>query len=1206
MGTEPGAAGWQFWIDRGGTFTDVVARAPDGSLRVHKLLSDAPGRYPDAATEGIRRLLNLPPGEPIPDALIDAVKMGTTVGTNALLERRGAPTLLAVTTGFRDLLEIGTQDRPDLFALHIVKHPPLHSRVIEVPERLGPRGEVLAALDETLVRARLQEAHAAGLRAVAICLLHAYRYPDHEQRVAELARQIGFTQVSASHRVSPLMRAVGRGDTTVVDAYLSPVLERYVERVRAGLPQRSRLFFMQSHGGLADAGRFHGKDSILSGPAGGIVGAAAVCRQEGIARIVTFDMGGTSTDVAHFAGSYERTLETTLAGVRVRAPMLQIHTVAAGGGTVLAFDGARFRVGPTSAGADPGPAAYRRGGPLTVTDCNVLLGRIRPEHFPAVFGPGADQPLDADGVRSRFQELAGRVSAATGVRRTAEEVAEGFLEVAVENMSAAIKRISVERGYDVTRYTLCCFGGAGGQHACRVADTLGMTRILLHPLAGVLSAYGMGLADQRVLGQRAVEAPLATALEPELQRACGELERECRKELALQGVPHGVRVVATLLVRYQGTDTPLPVPLGSAAEVAARFADAHRTRFGFAMPDRPLVVEAAEVEAVGGGRDRDAAPAPTPSAQTLVTPTSTATLHIGQRYRTVPLYLREDLVPSSAVAGPAVIVEATGTVVLEPGWEARVSDRGNLLLQRRVPLPRRTAIGTDVDPVLLEVFNKRFVSVAEQMGETLRNTAQSVNIKERLDFSCAVFDPAGRLVANAPHIPVHLGSMMECVQTLLAAAPLRPGEVVMNNSPYHGGTHLPDITVVSPVYDPAGEKLLFFVASRGHHADVGGVTPGSMPPLSTRIEEEGVLAERLPIVAAGRFLEDEVRRWLSSSPYPARNPDQNVADLRAQVAANTRGTRELGRMVEEFGLPTVWAYMDHVRHNARESVRRVIDTLCDGAFQVKMDSGARIAVQITVDRVARTARIGFSGTSPQGKDNLNAPAAVCRAVVLYVFRTLVQDEIPLNAGCLEPLQIDIPAGSLLSPRAPAAVVAGNVETSQHLADCLYGALGVLAGSQGTMNNLTFGDARHQYYETICGGTGAGATFDGADAVHSHMTNSRITDPEVLEWRHPVLVEEFRVRDGSGGTGRHRGGNGVVRTLRFREAMTAAILSSHRLRGPAGLRGGGAGQPGRNALLRADGTVVELAGRARVEVEPGDALQVETPGGGGYGTPPGQG
>ncbi|MEW5790721.1 MAG: hydantoinase B/oxoprolinase family protein [Pseudomonadota bacterium] len=1196
---------WQFWIDRGGTFTDIVARRPDGALLVHKLLSENPERYADAALQGIRELLGLPADASLPAAEIEAVKMGTTVGTNALLERRGARVAFVTTAGFGDVLRIGYQNRPDIFALHIRLPEQLYERAIEVPERYSAQGEELLPVDLEAARAALQAAYDAGIRAVAVAFLHAYRYPEHERQVGELAREIGFTQISLSHQVSPLMRIVGRGDTTVVDAYLSPLLRRYVAQVEAGLAGGgTRLLFMQSNGGLVDARFFEGRDCILSGPAGGIVGAVKTAAQAGFHKLITFDMGGTSTDVAHYDGDYERRFETEVAGVRLRVPMMNIHTVAAGGGSILHFDGSRYRVGPDSAGANPGPASYRRGGPLTVTDCNVMLGRLQPDFFPRVFGPAGDEPLDVATVRERFARLADEIRAATGDTRTPEQVAEGFLTVAVEQMADAIKAISVQRGYDVTGYTLCCFGGAGGQHACRVADTLGMTRIFLHPFAGVLSAYGMGLAEQRVLRERTVEAPLDATLMPQLEADLAALEAEGRAELQAQGIAAAqIRVLRKARLRYAGTDTALLVDFGPPAAMQAAFGAAHRGRYGFLYPDKACLVEALLIELIG-----DTAAVETPAlaasgeAQAGV-PLATVRTYVAGAWQDTPVHARARLQPGTCLPGPAIIVEPTSTTVVEPGWQAALTVRGELILSRHTPLPRREAIGTRADPVMLEIFNRRFMSIAEQMGYTLQNTSFSVNIKERLDFSCALFDGAGQLIANAPHIPVHLGSMGESVQSLIRrfGPTLAPGDVYLLNSPYAGGTHLPDITVITPVFDEAGDRPRFYVASRGHHADVGGITPGSMPPLSTRIDEEGALSEGLRIVAEGRFLEAEVRAWLASGPYPARNPAQNLADLRAQVAANARGAQELHKLVAHYGLATVQAYMQHVQDNAEEAVRRVLDVLRDGRFRYRMDDGAEIAVAIRIDRARRRARIDFSGTSPQQAGNYNAPAAICKAAVLYVFRTLVRDEIPLNAGCLRPLDIVIPAGSLLNPDHPAAVVAGNVETSQYIVDALYGALGVLAGSQGTMNNLTFGDGVHQYYETICGGSGAGPDFDGTGAVQTHMTNSRITDPEVLEWRFPVLLERFAIRHGSGGAGRHRGGDGVIRRLRFRAPMTAAILSSHRLLPPFGLAGGAPGACGRNRVQRMDGTWIELRGKEQIEVQDGDVLVIETPGGGGYGT-----
>jgi 5-oxoprolinase (ATP-hydrolysing) len=1200
------SARWQFWIDRGGTFTDVVGRRPDGRIVVLKLLSENPERYRDAALQGIRELLGLPRDAPLPADRIEAVKMGTTVGTNALLERKGERTVLLVTRGFGDALRIGYQNRPELFALHIVLPELLYERVIEVDERYSAQGEDLRPPDLAAARAAIEEAYRDGIRSAAIVFMHAYRYPDHERQVAELARAVGFTQVSASHQVSPLMKLVGRGDTTVVDAYLSPLLRRYVNQVRAGLgpaAEQTRLMFMQSNGGLADARSFQGKDSVLSGPAGGVVGAVATSAMAGFGKVITFDMGGTSTDVARYDGELERSFETLVAGVRMRAPMLHIHTVAAGGGSVLHFDGARYRVGPDSAGANPGPACYRRGGPLTVTDCNVMLAKIRPEFFPRVFGAGGDLPLDPDVVEQRFADLAARIRAETGDPRTAHQVAEGFLAVAVENMAAAIKRISVQRGYNVSEYTLACFGGAGGQHACRVADALGIKSIFMHPLAGVLSAYGMGLAAQRVMRERAVEAPLAEEQMAPLAALIAELSEEGRAALRAQGVAEeDMQALPRVHLRYQGTDTALAVDYGPLGAMVQTFQEVHRTRFGFAEA-RPLVLEAASVEVVGGAQTIDE-PATELHRSSEPAPAARVPMYTGDAWQDTPVFLRADVQPGARLPGPAIVIEDTATVVVEPGWEAQATARNHLVLTRVVPLPRRVAVGTTVDPVWLQIFNNRFMSIAEQMGYTLQNTAHSVNIKERLDFSCALFDPEGQLIANAPHIPVHLGSMGESVQTVMRdhGDSLSPGDVYLLNSPYHGGTHLPDVTVVTPVFDRQGRELLFYVASRGHHADIGGITPGSMPPRSTRIEEEGQLAEGIEVLDAGRFREDALNEWLSAGPHPARNPRQNIADLRAQIAANEKGVHELHRLVDQYSLPTVRAYMQHVQDNAEESVRRVLDVLKDGSFSHALDNGAVIRVAIAIDRARRSARIDFDGTSAQQPDNFNAPTAVCKAAVLYVFRTLVRDDIPLNAGCLKPLEIVIPEGSMLNPRFPAAVAAGNVETSQYIVDALYGALGALAASQGTMNNFTFGNDQLQYYETLCGGSGAGPDFDGTSAVHTHMTNSRITDPEVLEWRFPVLLEEFSIRRGSGGAGRHRGGDGVVRRIRFLEPMTAAILSSHRRLPPFGLAGGKPGARGRNWVRRRDGTIEDLGGLAEIRVQAGDEVVIETPGGGGCGPP----
>jgi 5-oxoprolinase (ATP-hydrolysing) len=1192
---------WEFWIDRGGTFTDVVGRRPDGRLVTRKLLSHDPARRHDAAVAGIRLLLGLEPGEPVPADRIAVVKMGTTVATNALLERRGEPTVLLVTTGFRDALRIAYQNRPRLFDRHIVLPEAVYARVIEVPERIDAHGEVLVPLDEAAVAAALTAAHDDGLRSAAVVLLHGYRHPGHEERVAALARAAGFPQVSCSHEVSPLIKLVPRGDTTVVDAYLSPILRRYVDEVARELAG-IRLMFMQSNGGLREAAHFRGKDAVLSGPAGGVVGMVRTAAQAGHDRVVGFDMGGTSTDVSHYAGEFERELGTQVAGVRMRAPMMSIHTVAAGGGSVLHYDGSRYRVGPDSAGAVPGPACYRRGGPLTVTDANVMLGRIQPEHFPAVFGEHGDQPLDAEVVREKFTALA----AETGGGRTPEDVAAGFLEIAVLNMANAVKKISVQRGHDITRYALTSFGGAGGQHACAVADALGVDTVVVPPLAGVLSAYGIGLADATAMRERSVEAGLdEPGTADRVQRLCAALADDTRADLRADGLPdEAVTTHARVLLRYAGTDASLPVPLASADEMSAAFTALHRARYGFTT-DAPLVVEAVSVEAVGtaGPHGPVVVPAGTRRGGAL-TPRATVTTYSGGTPADTPLHRREDLRPGDTATGPAVLAEADATTVVDPGWAATATDGGHLLLRRVTPRPARTAAGTDVDPVLLEVFNNLFMAIAEQMGVRLENTARSVNIKERLDFSCALFDPDGNLIANAPHIPVHLGSMGESIKEVLRRDrdELRPGDVYAINDPYHGGTHLPDVTVVTPVFDDTGTDLLFLVASRGHHAEIGGITPGSMPAFSRTIEEEGVLFDNWLLVRDGRLREAETRALLADAPYPSRDPDTNLADLRAQIAANEKGIEELRKTVDQFGLDVVHAYMRHVRANAEESVRRIIATLHDGSCRYETDDGAVIQVAVRVDRARRSAVLDFTGTSPQRPGNTNAPTAVVMAAVLYVFRTLVADDIPLNSGCLEPLDVRVPPGCMLAPEPPAATVAGNVETSQAVTGALYAALGVQAEGSGTMNNVTFGNDRVQYYETVASGSGAGDGFDGADAVQTHMTNSRLTDPEILEWRLPVRVDAFGVREDSGGRGRWHGGAGVERRIRFLEPMTIALLTGHRRVPPYGMAGGEPGALGANTVERADGTVDDLGGIDTTDVGPGDVLVVRTPGGGGYGPP----
>ncbi|MFZ2653105.1 MAG: hydantoinase B/oxoprolinase family protein [Burkholderiaceae bacterium] len=1276
-------ARWQFWIDRGGTFTDVIGRRGDGTLHTLKLLSDNPEQYADAAVQGVRILLGLKPGEVITPQQVDCVRMGTTVATNALLERKGDRTVLVITRGFRDALRIAYQARPKLFERHIVLSEMVYERVIEADERIGAHGEIVRSLDEPALGQQLQAAFDAGVRACAIVFMHGYRYPAHETAAQRLALDIGFTQLSVSHRVSPLMKLVGRGDTTVVDAYLSPILRRYVDRVAEQMPG-VKLFFMQSSGGLAEAHHFQGKDAILSGPAGGIVGMVRTAVAAGHSQVIGFDMGGTSTDVSHFsggaAGEFERAFETQVAGVRMRAPMMSIHTVAAGGGSIIEFDGARLRVGPHSAGANPGPACYRRGGPLTTTDANLFLGKIQPAYFPRVFGPQAQDALDRDAASRGFEALAQRMRDAGGpalggaIASSAEEVASGALQIAVANMANAIKRISVARGYDVTQYTLQCFGGAGGQHACAVADALGMTRVFIHPLAGVLSAYGMGLADQIATREGSVEAPLDPAGLAAAEQRANTLANAALEDLVSQGVARErIEIRRRVHVRYQGTDTALVVAFAPAtaspgdaalAVIRSSFEAGYRQRFAFLMPDKQLVIEAVSVEAVSAGEpnqrssgsgqsgaspERAARYEPVPAAPVRMYCQADAA---PAGWRDASLFVRDALQAGATIVGPAIIAEANATTVVEPGWQALLTRDGALELRRSSPRLSQTALGTRADPVMLEVFNNLFMNIAEQMGLRLQNTAHSVNIKERLDFSCALFDASGNLIANAPHMPVHLGSMSESIRSVIERNPeMRSGDVYVLNDPYHGGTHLPDVTVVNPVYlegphpsplPQAGEGALlplppgegrgrdgafephaaspssdsglharmrtasegptpnFFVASRGHHADIGGTTPGSMPPFSSTIDEEGVLFDNFLLVRDGALHEAQLRQRLGSGAWPARNPEQTIADLRAQIAANEKGAQELHAMVAQFGRSTVDAYMRHVQDNAEESVRRVITALKDGSFTLDLDNGARIRVRVTVDAAARAATIDFSGTSAQLRNNFNAPKSVTMAAVLYVFRLLVADDIPLNAGCLKPLHVIVPEGCMLNPHPPAAVVAGNVETSSCVTNALLGALGVMASSQCTMNNFTFGNERHQYYETISGGSGAGPGFDGTSVVQTHMTNSRLTDPEVLEFRFPVRLDSYSIRHGSGGAGRWKGGDGAVRRVRFLESMTASILSNGRRQGAFGMAGGAPGAVGVNRIERAGGAVEPLAHIGSALMEPGDVFIIETPGGGGYG------
>ena len=1197
---------WQFWIDRGGTFTDIVALSPEGKIFTDKLLSENPDVYKDAAIEGIRRMVKVDENRLIQHQQPFLIRMGTTVATNALLERKGDPTLLVITEGFADALRIGYQHRPELFSLRIQLPEMLYCSVLEVRERLDANGNVLQHMTHSVVRQGLQQAFDQGIRSVAIVFMHGYRYSDHEKKVAVFAQQIGFQQISTSHQVSPLMKLVSRGDTTVVDAYLSPILRRYVDQVAVELkninPAANRLQFMQSSGGLTEAHRFAGKDAILSGPAGGVVGMVETATSAGFDKLIGFDMGGTSTDVCHYAGEFERTFETEVAGVRMRAPMMRIHTVAAGGGSILQFDGSRFRVGPQSAGANPGPACYGNNGPLCVTDCNVMLGKIQADYFPKVFGAGSDQPLDVDAVHHKFAELALQIELATGKKSSEQEIASGFLSIAIENMANAIKQISVQRGYDVAEYTLCCFGGAGGQHACLVADGLSIKSIFLHPFAGVLSAYGMGLADLRQIHESSIEQTLKPALIKFLQSVSGKLAERGRNDLLQQGASSDqLLTVSKLHCHYEGSDTNLAILFTDYEQIIRTFEEQHRQSFGFISNNKNLIVHSIEVEVIA----KTLPPAISDRVNTNKTLTELAQKPVlmGGLENSTAFYARENLPLKTWINGPAVIIEHTGTIVIEPGWRGQLTAADNIVLERYKPLSRQVAIGTDVDPVMLEIFNNLFMSIAEQMGSVLENTAVSVNIKERLDFSCAIFDAQGDLIANAPHMPVHLGSMSESIKTVIRErqGAMRKGDAFVLNAPYNGGTHLPDVTIIKPVFDQSAKKVIFYVASRGHHADIGGITPGSMPADSSSVVQEGILLDNVKIVDSGCFLDDEIRLLLSGGEWPARNIDTNIADLKAQLAACEKGMFELLKMVNHYTLPVVHAYMLHVQNNAEESVRRVLDVLSDGSFEYEMDDGSLIKVSITLHKDQRLADIDFSGTSAQHATNFNAPSAITRAAVLYVFRCLVDDQIPLNEGCLKPLNIILPENSMINPVYPAAVVAGNVETSQAIVDTLLGALGFVAASQGTMNNVTWGNEKYQYYETLCGGEGASNGHNGCSAVHTHMTNSRLTDPEVLEWRFPVLLESFSIRKNSGGAGQFKGGDGVIRKTRFKESMSLSLLTGHRRIPPYAVKGGETGKTGENIMQRSDGRRIRLGSTDSVDVNEGDVIIVKTPGGGGYGT-----
>jgi 5-oxoprolinase (ATP-hydrolysing) len=1200
-------SGWDFWIDRGGTFTDVIGRAPDNTLHTLKLLSEDPNHYRDAAAEGIHRLLD----QHDATAPVNEIRMGTTVATNALLERTGAATGLLTTHGFRDALSIGEQNRPDIFALQIRKLPMLYSAVAEVDERIDAAGQILTALNTQQVETIFAAWRAAGIDAVAICFMHAWQNSEHENKTAKLARSAGFTQVSVSSELSPTINFIGRSNTTVADAYLSPVLLRYVQAFRTELTRLNigspRILFMQSHGGLVSSDLFRGKDSILSGPAGGVVGMGAAAARAGLDRLIGFDMGGTSTDVSLFDGEPEITTETTIEGMTLRSPMIRIHTIAAGGGSVLKFTDGRLQTGPESAGANPGPLCYGKQGPLTITDANVLLGRIQADWFPHVFGPNADQALDNASVKKAFSKLAGELKKMTKQNWSAEQTAAGFLDIAIDNMANAVRKISIRRGVDPREFTLCSFGGAGGQHACRVADELGITRILLDPLAPVLSAWGMGAAMLKIHRQLTINQPLNTAGLTSIGQRCEQLEQDCRQSLELQGAEHSL-CRRWVYIRVTGSNTSLPVQGSSVAELRDAFLAAHLNNFGFDVAGNNLEIESVRIEAESGAGQANYKflPAGYSSNRGRENANIYTDIYMDDKWQTVPVYPRETLLSGQSVDGPALITETHSTTVVDRGWKFSTNDCGQLQLEHsndRSTIPiSKAATDTAADPIRLEIFNNHFMQVAEEMGVVLQKTALSVNIKERMDFSCALFTPAGDLIANAPHVPVHLGSMDDSVKTLLQqhGRELAKGDSFIANDPYNGGTHLPDITVITPVC--TNGELQFIMASRAHHADIGGISPGSMPPLSKHIEEEGVIFDNVPLLKEDKFLESNIRELLCKARYPARNPEQNIADIRAQLAANERGRRLLLTMLKQHGIAVVTAYTLHVQDNAEESVRRAIDTLSEGNYRYEFDNGQQICVDIRIDRKARNALIDFTDTSPATDNNLNAPASVCQAAVLYVFRTLVDTRIPLNAGCRKPLQLIIPAGSMLNPVSPAAVVGGNVETSQVVTDAIYGALNVLAGSQGTMNNLSFGNDDFQYYETICGGAGAGATFPGADAVQTHMTNSRMTDAEVLETRFPVLIKEFSIRQDSGGKGLHRGGDGAIRKIEFRDTMSAAILSNHRRIAPFGLAGGGTGKVGKNTIIRHGGKVEEYDGIMMTEVHKGDLLVVATPGGGGFGLP----
>ena len=1191
----------------------------------------------EAPVLAIRKVLGQLPGESFPPVI---VKLGTTRGTNALLTRTGARTAFITTRGFADVLLIANQDRPRLFDLDIRKPEPLFETVVEIDERIDAEGHVLTSPDETAIRRDLTALHATGVESIAICLLHAFANGEHERLVESIAREVGFTEISTSSRLSPLIRIVSRGDTTVMDAYLNPILRDYVQRIREQLSPDSTLKMMTSSGGLVDAASFVGKDSILSGPAGGVIGFSQVARQAGFEKSIGFDMGGTSTDVSRFDGEYELEFETQKAGVRIVSPMLAIETVAAGGGSICGFDGVKLFVGPQSAGADPGPACYGRGGPLTVTDVNLFLGRILPQHFPFA--------LDVVSVEAKLKSLCEEIAASPlGKDYTPVELAEGFREIANASMVRAIRRISVAKGYDPADYALVSFGGAGAQHACALARELGMNRVLVHPLAGILSAFGIGHADVRRFAEHSVLRPFSVDVLAELEETIVDLEERTLAEVQAEGIP-AERIdppARSLDLRYRGVESTITVAWPGDGDFVSAYETQHERLYGYRHDGRSLEIVAARVDVTG--RMPSASLPETRPTKRVLEPAENTNAFFERAETKTAVYNRSQLYPGDSFAGPAIVCEPTSTVVIDPGFTVRVLSRGELSITSvpsppmggeggrrpdegakrgtvdaptaestspspalRAPSPPQGGEGTDsADPILLEIFNNLFASIAEQMGVTLQKTSLSTNVKERLDFSCAIFTPTGDLVVNAPHIPVHLGAMSETVKRILADVPeIFAGDVFVTNDPFRGGSHLPDVTVVTPVHDDETGALIFLTASRAHHSEIGGIVPGSMPPFSKRLGEEGVLIRCLKLVDQGQSHEAELRTLLSSGEFPSRDVESNLADIAAQVAANNSGVKLLRDLVARYSLAVVHAYMQHIQRAAAEKMRLALRAIDDGNYERTdfLDDGSPI--RATIEIRGETARVDFTGTGPVlTESNLNANRAIVTAAVLYVFRCLIGDDIPLNSGVLEPVEITLPE-CLLKPPANenpsdcVAVVGGNVETSQRVVDVLLTALGVAAASQGTMNNLTFGDDSFGYYETICGGAGATPNTAGADAVHTHMTNTRLTDVEVIERRYPVRLHEFSIRRGSGGEGQHRGGDGIVRRIEFLKPLSVSILSERRGEfSPPGLSGGGDGQPGRNSIRRAgELSPEELPGKVQLDVQAGDVLTIETPGGGAFG------